>query len=69
MRWLRQSAPPPPRPQVVDIYGGCMDRDNVQPVTPATLSQIYSATKGAGALMVSARALLADGSICEGDTV
>lgn len=38
--------------KVVDIYGGCMDRGNVQPVTPATLSQIYSATKGAGALMV-----------------
>ena len=30
-----------------------MDRGNVQPVTPSTLSQIFSATKGAGALMVA----------------
>ena len=62
--------------KVVDIYGGCMDLGNVQPVTPSTIAQVYSATKGAGALMVSAHAccafasvLRACGSAREDDTV
>jgi CubicO group peptidase (beta-lactamase class C family) len=39
--------------KVVDIYGGPMDATATVPCTPTTLSQIYSATKGAGAMMVA----------------
>ena len=34
--------------KVVDLVGGCMDLHNTVPVMPSTLSQIMSATKGAG---------------------
>jgi hypothetical protein len=39
--------------KVVDIVGGNMDRGNIRPVSHSTLSHIYSASKGVGALMLS----------------
>ncbi len=39
--------------KVVDLYGGPMDITETVPCGPTTLSQIFSATKGAGALMVA----------------
>lgn len=39
--------------KVVDLVGGNMDRGNIHPVSHSTLSVIYSASKGVGALMLS----------------
>lgn len=39
--------------KVVDLWGGCMDRSNTEPCTATTLVPVFSATKGAAALVVA----------------